>query len=70
LTALRLLFIILVLCSFLLGGVSAQQDFYTLLGVAQDADTSAIKKAFRRKSLEYHPDKNPGKFTKKKVCLI
>ena len=36
-------------------------DFYSLLGVAQDAETSQIKKAFRQKSLELHPDKNPGK---------
>jgi len=50
-TALRLLFLVLAICSFLLGGVSAAEDFYSLLGVAQDADTSAIKKAFRKKSL-------------------
>ena len=50
--------------------VVADQDFYDLLKVSRDADTSAIKKAFRKASLEYHPDKNPGdedaaeKFTK------
>lgn len=50
--------------------VMAEEDFYDLLKVARDADTQAIKKGFRKMSLEYHPDKNPGdeeaaeKFTK------
>lgn len=34
-------------------------DFYELLGVAFDADESAIKKAYRKASIRYHPDKNP-----------
>ncbi|XP_059485098.1 dnaJ homolog subfamily C member 1 [Neocloeon triangulifer] len=33
-------------------------NFYTMLGVSQDADTKEIKKAFRRLSLVLHPDKN------------
>lgn len=41
----------------------AEEDFYDLLKVDKDADTQAIKKAFRKMSLEYHPDKNPGKYT-------
>lgn len=41
--------------------VMAEEDFYDLLKVARDADTQAIKKGFRKMSLEYHPDKNPGK---------
>jgi len=32
--------------------------------VPKNAETSVIKKAFRKKSLEYHPDKNPGKTNK------
>ena len=32
-----------------------------VLGVERDATQKAIKKAFRKLSLKYHPDKNPGK---------
>mmetsp|Transcript_132771 Transcript_132771/g.322629 ORF Transcript_132771/g.322629 Transcript_132771/m.322629 type:complete len:508 (+) Transcript_132771:50-1573(+) len=32
-------------------------DYYAILGVSEKADTTAIKKAYRTKSLEYHPDK-------------
>ncbi|KAJ8683256.1 hypothetical protein QAD02_019048 [Eretmocerus hayati] len=34
------------------------QNFYELLGVNQTASTSEVKKAFRRLSLQLHPDKN------------
>lgn len=33
-------------------------DFYERLGVAQDADQGAIKKAFREAAKHWHPDKN------------
>lgn len=33
-------------------------DFYEVLGVARDADADTIKKAFRRKARETHPDVN------------
>lgn len=35
-----------------------QRDFYTVLGVARDADQAAIKAAFRELALKYHPDRN------------
>lgn len=38
---------------------STTEDFYELLGVAFDAEAAAIKKAYRKSSIRYHPDKNP-----------
>lgn len=38
----------------------AKRDYYEILGVSRDADDRTIKKAFREKSLKYHPDRNPG----------
>ena len=36
------------------------KNYYDILGVKQDATQDEIKKAFRKLSLIYHPDKNPG----------
>ena len=41
-------------------------NFYATLGVPRDADQKTIKKAFRKKSLECHPDKFPGDEVKEK----
>ncbi|MFP4626917.1 MAG: molecular chaperone DnaJ [Natronomonas sp.] len=32
------------------------EDFYSVLGVSRDADEDEIKRAFRKKAAEYHPD--------------
>ena len=33
-------------------------NYYDILGVSKSSSQSEIKKAFRKKAMEYHPDRN------------
>lgn len=35
-------------------------DYYDILEISRDASADEIKKSYRKKALQYHPDKNPG----------
>ena len=37
----------------------AKEDYYETLGVERNVDEKALKSAFRKLAMQYHPDRNP-----------
>lgn len=64
------LFTILLLCALVSLAIAKGASFYDLLGISRQATTKEIKKGYRKKSLENHPDKNKSEGASEKFAEI
>lgn len=49
---------------------NSEPDYYQILGVARDADEKAIKSAYHKLAMKYHPDRNPSPEAQEKFKQI
>ncbi len=40
--------------------MAGKRDYYEVLEIAKDANEDALKKAYRKQAMQFHPDRNPG----------
>ena len=56
--SIKTVFTFLVICIGLC--YAADRNFYRILGLKRNATAAQIKKAYRKMTMKYHPDKNQG----------